>query len=102
MMIPSLKPVPLPQPAKPTVPYDPAKLRDAARAFEAMAIGALLTPMFETIDPSQGPFGGGSGEAAWRPMMIEQMAKKMSGAGGLGLAKPIHDALLRMQEARIP
>lgn len=87
-------------PVSPTVPADPAKLRDAARAFEAMAIGALLTPMFETVDLSNGPFGGGAGEAAWKPMLIEQMAKKLSQGGGLGLARPIQDAMLRMQEAR--
>lgn len=100
MMIPSVS-APVAEPdVKPRIPTDPAKLREAARAFEAMAIGALLTPMFETVDPSRGPFGGGAGEAAWRPMMIEQMAKKLSEAGGLGLARPIHDAMLRLQEAR--
>ena len=88
------------QPAAPSVPTDPAKLLEAARAFEAMAIGALLAPMFETVDLSSGPFGGGAGEAAWKPMLIEQMAKKMSQGNGLGLARPIHDAMLRMQEAR--
>ena len=87
-------------PVSPAVPTDPAQLRDAARAFEALAIGALLAPMFETVDLSNGPFGGGAGEAAWKPMLIEQMAKKMSERGGLGLARPIHDAMLRMQEAR--
>lgn len=106
MMIPPLKSPPAAAqanpglPASPSVPTDPAKLRDAARAFEAMAIGALLAPMFETVDLSNGPFGGGAGEAAWKPMLIEQMAKKMSERGGLGLARPIHDAMLRMQEAR--
>jgi len=106
MMIPPLKSLPAAAqanpglPVSPTVPTDPAKLRDAARAFEAMAIGALLTPMFETVDLSSGPFGGGAGEAAWKPMLIEQMAKKLSQGGGLGLARPIQDAMLRMQEAR--
>jgi len=102
MMITPLTPPASQQPVEPRIPTDPARLREAARAFEAMAIGALLAPMFETVDPSQGPFGGGAGEAAWRPMMIEQMTKKIVEAGGLGLARPIHDAMLRMQEARNP
>jgi Rod binding domain-containing protein len=77
---------------------DPRSLREAARAFEAMAIGALLAPMFDTVDPSKGPFGGGAGEAAWRPMLVEHMAKAISRSGGLGLARPIEAALIRMQE----
>ncbi len=79
---------------------DPGKLRDAAQAFENMAISALLAPMFETIDLSKGPFGGGAGEAAWKPMLIEEMAKTIGKHGGLGLSRSIHDALLRMQEEK--
>lgn len=102
MILPPLKAPAANTPLEPRLPTDPTKLREAARAFEAMALGALLTPIFETVDPSQGPFGGGAGEAAWRPMMIEHMAKKISQAGGLGLAHPIHEAMLRLQEARNP
>jgi len=78
----------------------PSAIRDAARAFEAMAIGTLLAPMFETVDPSNGPFGGGAGEAAWRPMMIDAVAKSMTKGGGFGLASAIEAALRRMQEER--
>lgn len=84
----------------PRATADPAKLRDAAQAFENMAISALLAPMFETIDLSKGPFGGGAGEAAWKPMLIEEMAKTIGKHGGLGLSRSIHDALLRMQEEK--
>lgn len=103
-MIPALAPawsVPSPS-AEPVMPNvaktDPARMLAAARDFEAMAIGALLAPMFETVDLSKGPFGGGAGEAAWKPMLIEEMSKKVSQHGGLGLARSIHDAMLRMQE----
>jgi hypothetical protein len=67
-----------------------------------MAISALLAPMFETVDLSKGPFGGGAGEAAWKPMLIEEMSKKIGQHGGLGLARSIHDAMLRMQEEKQP
>lgn len=103
-MIPTLAPAwSMPSPlAAPVVPNvaktDPARMLAAARDFEAMAIGALLAPMFETVDLSKGPFGGGAGEAAWKPMLIEEMSKKISQHGGLGLARSIHDAMLRMQE----
>ena len=34
----------------------------SARDFEAMAIGNLIKPMFDTVDTAHGPFGGGDGE----------------------------------------
>ena len=75
------------------------KIQRAAQDFETMALNQLLTPIFETVDGSKGPFGGGPGEAAWKPMMVSEMAKAMSQQGGLGLAQPIMQQMLRMQEA---
>jgi flagellar protein FlgJ len=77
---------------------DPAKIAKAANDFEAMAIGQLLKPMFDTVDTAHGKFGGGSGEEAWKPMMVQEFAKQIEAHGGLGLAKPVYDAMLRMQE----
>ncbi len=74
------------------------KIQKAAEDFEAMAIGQLLTPMFQTVDHSKTIFGGGDGEAAWRPMMISSIAKQMAAHGGLGLARPVMQQLLQMQE----
>lgn len=91
------------QPALPAVrspPTEMARLRKAATDFEAMAIGHLLKPMFATVDNSRGLFGGGAGEAAWTPMLVEQIAKHMAARGGLGLAGPILEQMIRMQEAR--
>ena len=34
-----------------------------AQNFEAMALGELLKPMFDTVDPSKSAFGGGAAEA---------------------------------------
>ncbi len=56
----------------------------AARKFEQMAIGQLLTPMFATVDLSQEAFGGGEGEAAWQPMMIGNVAAAGAGIGWRG------------------
>lgn len=82
---------------------DPAaRMRQAAKDFEAMAIKEMLRPMFETVDNSKGPFGGGAGEAAWQPMMVEQIARHMAARGGLGLSGAILDQMVRMQEARMP
>jgi Rod binding domain-containing protein len=82
----------------PLSPQQVAKIEQAAHDFEAMAIGQLLQPMFATVDPSKGMFGGGAGEEAWRPMLISQVAKQMAAHGGLGLAQPIMQQMLRMQE----
>jgi Rod binding domain-containing protein len=79
---------------------DPAKLEKAAQDFEAMALGELLQPMFDTVDTAHSPFGGGDGEAAWRPMLVQEMAKQIAASGGLGLARPLYAAMLRMQEAK--
>ena len=66
----------------------------AAQDFEAMALGALLQPMFDTVQlggdkPGGGPFGGGAGEEMWRPHFVQSVAKQMAAPGGLGRAVPV-------------
>ncbi|GGG28079.1 hypothetical protein GCM10010964_14970 [Caldovatus sediminis] len=73
-------------------------LRRAARAFEAQALGALLQPIFATVDAARSPFGGGAGEAQWRPMLVDAYAAAIARAGGLGIAGMVQRALLRAQE----
>jgi len=75
------------------------KLREAAQRFEGMAIGALLQPMFETLK-TNGTFGGGAGEDQWKPMMVDEIAKSIAKAGGLGLAEPVYRAMLQAQEGK--
>ena len=77
-----------------------AKTWKAAREFEALALGALLAPMFETIESARGDFGGGDGEAAWRPMLTQELANGLARHGGLGLAAPVYRQMLRLQEER--
>ena len=76
------------------------KLWKSAQDFEAMAIGQLLQPMFETDDAAHSAFGGGEAEAAWRPMLIDAIGKQMAAHGGIGLAVPVFNAMLRAQEAK--
>ena len=95
-------PAPMPTRAGPaaalrTRDANPAGLEKAAQDFEAMAIGELLQPMFDTVDTAHTLFGGGNAEAAWRPMLVQEMAKQIAAHGGLGLARPVHAVLLRMQ-----
>ena len=101
--LPSLPQIAQPAPAAPARPgsqADPARIAKAAQDFEAMAIGQLLQPMFDTVNTARSAFGGGAGEEAWRPMLVQEIAKQVAAHGGLGLAKPIYDAMLRMQEAK--
>ncbi len=80
-------------------PQQVARIQKAAQDFEAMALGQMLAPMFETVDASKGVFGGGSGEEAWKPMMVNEIGKQMAKSGGVGLARPVMEQMLRMQEA---
>ena len=92
--------IPLAVGASTTLPPEQVrKIERSAQEFEAMALGQLLTPMFDTVDGSKGPFGGGSGEAAWKPMMVTEMAKSLAKQGSLGLTRPIMQQMIRMQEA---
>jgi Rod binding domain-containing protein len=77
-----------------------AALQNSAHAFEAMAIGQLLAPMFDTVDTAHCPFGGGDAEAAWKPMLVDAIAKQVAARGGLGLAGPVFRTLLRAQETQ--
>jgi flagellar protein FlgJ len=77
-----------------------ANIAKSAHDFEAMAVGQLLQPMFDTIDTAHDTFGGGPGEEAWKPMLVQEFAKQIANHGGLGLAQPVYDAMLKMQEAK--
>jgi peptidoglycan hydrolase FlgJ len=86
-------------PAASTLPtMQTAKLWQAAHDFEAMAIGQLLQPMFQTVDTAHSAFGGGEAEATWRPMLVDAIGKQMAAHGGIGLAVPVFNAMLRAQE----
>lgn len=80
-------------------PAQVAKIAATAQQFEAMALTQLLQPMFDTVDTAHGVFGGGEAEAAWKPMMVAELAKGMAAHGGLGLARPVMEQMIRMQEA---
>jgi len=96
-----------PAPPRGNVPRPPrlggspseAALRRAARDFETQALGLLLQPVFATVDPSRGSFGGGAAEAQWRPMLVDAYAAAAVRAGGFGLADSVFRELSR-QAAR--
>lgn len=75
------------------------KLARTARDFEAQAFGQMLQPVFATLRPGQGLFGGGSAEAQWQGLLVDAYAKVAARAGGVGLAQPVLREMLRMQAA---
>jgi len=91
-------PATAPLPSSSLPPERGARLWQAAQEFEAMALGQFLAPMFNTIDTAHSVFGGGSAEAAWRPMLVDAIGKQMATHRGIGLATPVFNAMLRMQE----
>ena len=76
-----------------------AKLHKAAEDFTSVALNELLKPMFDdTTDSSSGPFGGGEAERTFKPMLLTEIAKHIAHTGGLGLAEPVYQQMLRLQE----
>lgn len=71
----------------------------AAKEFEGVFVGEFLGQMFEGI-PTDGPFGGGEGEAMFRSLMLDQYGNEIAGRGGFGLSDAITRALLSHQEAK--
>ncbi len=72
------------------------QIAKAAKEFEAAFISQMLAPMFEGLD-AEAPFGGGSGEAAFKSFLMDAVGKQMAGAGGLGLADDIQREMLTLQ-----
>jgi Rod binding domain-containing protein len=86
-----MKPVTAPGPVPVQNAQAPARAtREAAQAFEAQMLGAMLQPMFQGLD-TKGPFSGGAAEAQWRPMLVEEYGRILARSGGVGIA----DSVLR-------
>ena len=88
------------QPAETIALPSSSKLQKAAEDFTAVAFNELLKPIFETADNADGPFGGGAAEQAFKPMMVNEIAKQMAHRGGLGLVEPVLQQMLRLQESK--
>jgi Rod binding domain-containing protein len=56
----------------------------------------MLQQMFEGLDTAA-PFGGGQGEAMFRSVLTEAMAKQMARRGGVGIAAEVQREMLKMQ-----
>ncbi len=90
---------PPPAPATPASAAELARrgqIKETARTFEASFLSSMLQQMFAGVE-SDGPFGGGQGEAMFRSFLTEAMAKQMAKGGGVGLAASVEREMLKMQ-----
>jgi len=71
--------------------------KKAAQQFEGVFISEFLGSMFEGVS-TDGPFGGGQGEAMFRSLMLDEYGKQIATRGGLGLADAVSRQLLSEQE----
>lgn len=76
------------------------RIDQSAKEFEAVFLSEMLKPMFEGIEVND-IFGGGKGEEIFSDMMVQEYGKKMSEAGGIGLASFVRNELIRQQEGSI-
>ena len=74
----------------------PAAIRKVAEDFEASFLQAMLQPMFNALS-TDGPMGGGQGEAAYKSFMVDAMTRQMARSGGIGLADSVVRQMLQMQ-----
>jgi len=83
-----------------SAPQDPenrARVAAAAEEFEAVFLSQMLQPMFEALE-TDGPFGGGSGERAYRALMVQEYGRVLARAGGVGIADAVEREILKLQE----
>lgn len=95
MEVPLLAPLPG-GPILPPRPAAPDDIRAIAEEFEAVFLSELLAPVFERLETDQ-IGGGGSGERAFRPMLVQEYAKSIVKSGGVGVADMVARELLRLQ-----
>ena len=79
-------------PKKANAPAENPVLRELAERFEAQFVSEMLR--YSGLNAVSESFGGGPGEEAFASFLTEAYADKMVGAGGVGLAESIYQAML--------
>ncbi len=69
-----------------------ARLRKACEELETVFIEYLIREMRKTV-PRDEIFGGGRGEEVFQGMFDQEIAKKMSARGGIGLGEILYEQL---------
>jgi len=76
-----------------------AAAKKAAKEYEGVIISEFMGSMFSGIS-TDGPFGGGQGEAMFRSILLDQYGKEIEKRGGFGLSAAMTKQLLAHQEMR--
>ncbi len=76
---------------------DDIAARKTANEFEAMFLTQMLEHMSTGIK-TDGPFGGGQGEAMFRSLLNQEYAGQLSKRGGIGIADHVYRQILALQE----
>ena len=91
------EPITVAYPAYKPLPAVPAKLKASAQDFEAMVLSEMISPMFAGLK-TDGPFGGGQGEEAFRGFLTQEYGKAIAARGGIGVADMLIRSLMVTQE----
>ena len=73
-------------------------LRAAAEKLEASFLAEMLKSA--GLGTSRGFFGGGAGEDQFGSFLVQEHAKAMVDAGGIGLSQSIYEALKERQNVK--
>jgi Rod binding domain-containing protein len=73
------------------------RARKTGVEFEEMFLAQMLQPMFDAL-PTDGAFGGGTGERMFRSFQVNEYAKAITKSGGIGIADAVTRHIITMQE----
>lgn len=74
-----------------------SEAKEAGKEFESMFLSQMLSHMFEGIKTNE-TFGGGHGETMMQSLLVDEYAKEMTRAGGIGIADAVTREILKVQE----
>lgn len=78
----------------PGADMEDAKLRKACEELETVFVEYLIREMRKAV-PKDRLFGGGRGEEIFQSMFDQEIAKKISAGGGIGLGSILYEELSR-------
>ena len=79
---------------------DPREADKVSRDFEAMFLSSMMQPMFATLKPGKGLFGGGNAESTFSAMLVDEYGKVIAKSGGVGIAEMVRKQILQTQEVK--
>ena len=71
--------------------------RETAEEFEAFFLSQMFAELFRGVETDP-VFGGGPGETVFQSMMVDEYAKSVARAGGIGVADAVMREMLSLQE----